>query len=152
MSRERRAVLAFAAMKHRFTFAALLLAGACSAGAATPASPDYSGVYDCKGVDKSEGPYTATVNLDAVPAQSENGWRSYNFKMDVPGYGIYRGQAVSRGNQLAIHFALDDPGPKDFGTGLATVSTRGGRTTYTKFYYEPEFKGGNHGTETCVRR
>ncbi|OIR04198.1 hypothetical protein GALL_136800 [mine drainage metagenome] len=38
-------------------------------------------------------------------------------------------------------------------TGIATVSgNRQGKTAFHKFYYEPEFKGGNNGVEDCVKR
>lgn len=137
----------------RFFLALVCAAPALAASpAATFSGPDYSGVYDCKGHDSHEGPYTATVTLTANPAQSSGPHGAYDFKMDVPGYGTYLGQAVSQGKHLAIHFALTDPVPKDFGTGLAVVSVKKGKTVFDKFYYEPEFKGGNHGTESCVKR
>lgn len=137
----------------------LILAGAL--GAALPAQAagrtgappaDLSGVYDCQGQDSQEGPYTATVTLSAVPAHSVGRQRAYDFRMEVPGYGTYLGQAVGAGAQLAIHFALTDPATRDFGTGLAQLFQRQGRPGFRKFYYEPEFKGGNHGTEECLRR
>jgi len=115
--------------------------------------PDYSGVYDCKGLDKSEGAYTGTVTLKLNAAQSNGAYGAYDFKLEVPDYGSYPGQAVSLGRQLAIHFAHTDPATHDFGTGIATVSKdKRGRLNFRKFYYEPEFKGGNNGVETCVLR
>ena len=125
--------------------------------AEAPAPPfkgtDYSGVYDCQGLDHLEGPYTATVTLTLVPAQSTGRHGAYAFKMDVPGYGTYRGQAAADGPDMAIHFALTDPSTKDYGTGLARfTNNKAGKPGFSKFYYEPEFKGGNFGTETCTRR
>jgi len=133
------------------------LACCSSAQAASPAgsqtiSPDLSGTYDCTGQDSQEGPYTAVVTLTSQSAHSAGRHRAYDFKMEVPGYGTYLGQAVGAGAQLAIHFALTDPATHDFGTGLARVFKRQGRLGFSKFYYEPEFKGGNHGTEECLRR
>ena len=124
------------------------------AAVALPAStPDYSGVYDCKGLDAHEGIYAGTVTLTRVPAQSAGGHGAYDFKLEVPGYGIYPGEAVAHGTQMAIHFALTDPSTKDFGTGIAAFKkNRQGRWTFEKYYYEPQFKGGNHGTESCVQR
>ena len=114
---------------------------------------DFSGVYDCKGLDKSEGAYTGTVTLTLNAAQSSGAYGAYDFKLEVPDYGSYPGQAVSLGKQLAIHFAHTDPATKDFGTGIATIAKdKRGRISFRKFYYEPEFKGGNNGTETCVLR
>lgn len=114
---------------------------------------DYSGIYDCTGNDAKEGEYTGTVTLKFNPAQSSGAYGAYDFTLDVPDYGSYPGQAVSLGKTMAIHFALTDSKSKDYGTGIATFSrNRKGKLTFHKFYYEPEFKGGNHGFEDCVRR
>ena len=114
---------------------------------------DYSGTYDCTGIDSKEGDYTGVVTLQFNPEQSSGAYGAYNFKLVVPDYGTYPGQAVSLGKTLAIHFALTDSRSKDYGTGIATVSkNRHGKLTFHKFYYEPEFKGGNNGVEDCVRR
>lgn len=135
----------------------LALVGAWSlpAVAATPSRvgpTDLSGTYDCTGQDSQEGPYTAVVTLSRQGAHSVGRHQAYDFKMEVPGYGTYLGQAVGAGAHLAIHFALTDPATHDFGTGLAQVFKRHGKPGFSKFYYEPEFKGGNHGTEECLRR
>lgn len=115
--------------------------------------PDYSGTYDCKGQDSHEGPYDGTVTLALIPAQSTGTQGAYSFKLDVPGYGSYPGHAAAQGHHMGIFFALTDPSTKDFGTGIATFKKNAkGKWTFNKFYYEPEFKGGNHGTETCVQR
>jgi hypothetical protein len=128
----------------------LLLSGAVGAA---PAQPDYSGLYDCQGVDQHEGPYTGTVELLRVAEHSTATHTAYQFTLEVPGYGRYPGHAASQGRQMAIHFALTDPAPKDYGTGIAEFrKTAGGKWQFSKFYYEPEFKGGNHGRETCVQR
>ena len=124
----------------------------------TPPSPapftgkDYSGAYDCTGQDFKEGPYTGIVTMALNKAHSVGAYGAYSFTLEVPGYGTYKGQAVSMGNKLGIHFGLDDPTTQDYGTGIATVSQRKGKTVFQKFYYEPAFKGGNHGTEYCTRR
>jgi hypothetical protein len=114
--------------------------------------PDLSGVYDCTGQDAKEGPYTAVVTMALEKSQSVGAYGSYAFKMDVPDFGTYLGQAVATGSHIAITFALTDPSTKDYGTGLGTVSVRKGKASFQKFYYEAEFKGGNHGFERCVRR
>jgi hypothetical protein len=137
---------------------------ACAATAATPAAPaqpqakaafvgpNYSGRYVCKGDDSHEGPYTATVTLSLVREQSVARHGAYDFVMEVPGYGRYEGQAASHPGSLAIYFALTDPTPKDYGTGIATVrKTASGKWQFAKYYYQPGFKGGNHGHETCVQ-
>ena len=114
---------------------------------------DFSGVYDCNGNDAKEGEYSGTVTLQLNNEQSSGAYGAYNFKLVVPDYGTYPGQAVSLGKTLAIHFALNDSRSKDYGTAIATVSkNKKGKLTFHKFYYEPEFKGGNNGVEDCVRR
>lgn len=140
-------------MKH---WIALLMMAALPAMAAPKASftgTDYSGVYDCSGDDAHEGKYTGTVTMTLDPAQSTGAYGAYRFKLEVPGYGVYLGQAVSEGDRIAMHFALTDQKTRDYGTGLAKVSKDArGRVSFRKFYYEPEFKGGNYGTEDCVLR
>ena len=107
--------------------------------------PDYSGVYACTGLDSHEGPYTAKVTLSLVREQSTGHHGAYDFVMEVPGYGHYLGHAASHANWLAIHFALTDPAPKDYGTGIAKISKNAkGQWRFAKFYYEPAFKEGNY--------
>lgn len=114
---------------------------------------DYSGVYECTGVDGHEGKYTGTVTMSLVPEQSQGDHGAYKFKLEVPGFGAYLGHAVSEGDKLAIHFGLQDPTTKDFGTGIATVKKdKRGRLSFHKYYYEPEYKGGNTGVEDCVKK
>ncbi len=137
----------------------LLAAAALNASAAdAPAKPnftgiDFSGVYECTGNDSKEGPYTGVVTLALVAAQSTGKYGAYTFKLEVPGYGAYPGQAAANGTDMAIHFANTDPATKDYGTGLARFKkNKSGQWTFHKYYFEPEFKGGNHGFEDCVRR
>lgn len=131
----------------------LLSVGAATAIAA-PAftGPDLSGVYTCKGMDAHEGAYTGTVTLELVREQSTASYGAYRFKLEVPGYGAYPGEAASNGTQMAIHFALTDQATKDYGTGIASFRKKQGKWSFKKFYFEPEFKGGNYGTESCVQR
>ena len=135
----------------RSAFVFLLVSVAGAAAARKPVA-DFSGTYTCKGQDAHEGPYEAQAQLWRVPEQSAGEHVAYRFELRVPGYGVYPGHAVARGRDAAIYFALTDPAPHDFGTGLARFSrTPNGHWQFDKFYYEPEFKGGNHGTEHCVQ-
>ncbi|OAM53191.1 hypothetical protein A7981_07250 [Methylovorus sp. MM2] len=114
---------------------------------------DYSGVYECTGKDSKEGDYTGKVTLKLKPEHSTATYASYEFTLEVPGFGKYPGYAAAHGNQFAIHFALTDQSTKDYGVGLATFKTnKQGKASFHKFYFEPEFKGGNTGTEDCVRK
>jgi hypothetical protein len=134
--------------------AAVVALLACSGVAqAKPAftAPDYSGVYACTGVDAHEGKYTGTVTMQLVPEQSIGDHGAYRFRLEVPGFGTYLGHAVSEDDKLAIHFALKDQSTKDYGTGIATIRKgKNGKWAFKKFYYEPEYKGGNTGTEECA--
>lgn len=137
------------------TCALLAMGVACASHAAKPAftGPDLSGVYTCEGQDDHEGAYQGTVTLSLVPAQSFGPYGAYLFKLEVPGYGTYPGEAAARGTEMAIHFALTDPSTKDHGTGIASFTKNAqGKWTFFKYYHEPEFKGGNFGTERCVQR
>ena len=113
---------------------------------------DYSGTYACNGLDAHEGKYTGKVTLAHNASQSKEGYDAYDFTLDVPGFGVYPGEAVALGNQMAIHFALKQAGSQDYGTGMATFKkTAAGKWTFHKYYYEPAYKGGNYGTEDCVQ-
>lgn len=126
-------------------------AAAAGPRASAYTAPDYSGRYRCEGQDSHEGPYTGTVTLQLVREQSSGRHGAYRFELEVPGYGRYPGQAASNGSTMAIHFALTDQRTLDYGTGIAEFSrTRDGRWQFRKYYYEPEFKGGNFGFETCT--
>ena len=137
-------------MKH-IAIALSLLATSTAFAAKPFTGNDYSGVYICKGQDSKEGPYDGKVTLRLVREQSDGPYGAYTFKLEVPGYGEYPGHAAAQGNKMGVYFANTDPAPKDYGTGIATFSkNKAGRWTFTKYYYEPEFKGGNFGTEVCV--
>lgn len=142
-------------MKKSFASLALLLIATAAAAATKPAftGPDFSGVYDCTGDDAHEGKYTGTVTLSLVRSQSVGKYAAYNFKLEVPEYGTYLGQAAARGTEMGVHFALTDQATKDYGTGIVSFKkAKGGKWSFQKYYYEPEFKGGNYGTEQCMQR
>ncbi len=114
--------------------------------------PDYSGTYECKGDDGHDGPYVSTVTLQLVKEQSAGKYAAYTFEMKVPGYGTYPGHGAAEGNNAAIYFANTDASNKDFGTGIVKFSkAKSGKWRFRKFYYEPDYKAGNHGTEDCVQ-
>ena len=114
---------------------------------------DFSGVYDCIGDDAHEGTYTGTVTMKLKPAHSKDSYASYDFKLEVPDYGTYLGHAAANGNVAAMHFALTDKTTKDYGTGIAQFKRNDeGKLSFRKFYFEPEYKGGNTGIEDCIKR
>ncbi len=139
----------------QFLVAGLFLFTAPITSIAKPAftGHDFSGVYDCTGDDSHEGKYTGTVTMTIVPSQSLNQYGAYQFKLEVPDYGTYLGQAAATGTHAAMHFALTDQSTKDYGTGIASFKkNKAGQWSFSKFYYEPEFKGGNYGIEQCTQR
>lgn len=115
--------------------------------------PDYSGTYDCTGEDSHDGKFTGTATLALVRAQSSGTYGAYDFRLEAPPFGAYTGEAAAQGRAMAMRFANTDPKDKDYGTGIATFSrTRAGKWRFSSYYYEPAYKGGNFGTETCVRK
>jgi hypothetical protein len=140
-------------MKKLLILLAILFAAVPALAKPTFTGQDYSGVYDCTGDDSHEGKYTGKVTLKLNPAQSTGEYGAYDFKLEVPGFGTYLGEAAAEGDRLAMHFALTDQKTRDFGTGIATIrKNKQGKLGFHKYYYEPEFKGGNYGFEDCVRR
>jgi len=130
----------------------LLLSSAAALAATAYQGKDYSGKYQCTGKDVHDGDYKAVVDLTLDKAHSSGANASYRFTMRVEGYGLYRGAAVGNGEMLAITFANEDPKTKDYGTGIAKVTVgKDGKPGFDKFYFEPDYKGGNHGTEHCIR-
>ena len=131
-----------------------LLASSAPGAAVTPAyrGPDLSGTYVCTGHDHQDGPYTGTVTLALLRTRSTGAQASYDFRLDVPGYGSYPGHAAAQGRYMAISFANTDPTTHDYGTGIARFHRQHGKWAFDKFYHEPEYKGGNFGTEHCVQR
>jgi len=131
----------------------LLFTLSMAAQAAPFTAQDYSGVYECTGDDAHEGKYTGKVTLKLIPGHSRGQYASYDFKLEVPGYGTYLGHAAGNGNHLAMHFALTDQKTRDYGTGIAEMKkNKDGKLNFHKFYYEPEFKGGNTGLEDCIKQ
>lgn len=120
---------------------------------------DLSGVYACTGDDAHEGKYTGTVIMKLRPEHSNGVDASYDFQLEVPGFGAYKGHAAAHGMHVAMHFALPtesgEYGGKthDYGTGIAEFKKNAkGQLSFRKFYFEPGFKGGNTGVEECVRK
>lgn len=113
---------------------------------------DLSGVYDCTGRDAHDGEFKATVTLARDAKHSQARLAGYRYRMEVEGFGAYPGSAAADGDRLAITFANEDPVKKDYGTAIAKVTRAKDKVTIEKFYYQPEYQGGNHGVETCIRR
>lgn len=115
---------------------------------------DFSGKYVCDGDDFKEGKYQGQVSIQRIVPHSTEEYTSYQFELVVPGFGKYPGHAAAYQNTMAIYFAnTQHLKNHDFGTGIATFNKNSnGKWTFKKFYYEPEFKGGNHGVEICTQQ
>lgn len=119
---------------------------------------DFSGIYDCKGQDAHEGAYQGTVTMKRIAQHSTDEYVSYDFQLAVAEYGTYHGHAAAQGNVVAMHFALPMENglyggkEQDFGTGIAEFKQVDGKWIFKKFYFEPNYKGGNTGVETCVQQ
>lgn len=116
--------------------------------------PDFSGQYTCVGDDFKEGKYQGLVTIKLIPQHSTQTYGAYQFELSVAGFGKYPGHAAAFQHTMAIYFANTQHDKNhDFGTGIANFSKNAkGKWTFKKFYYEPEFKGGNHGFETCTQQ
>jgi hypothetical protein len=114
---------------------------------------DFSGIYDCHGMDTSEGHFMGKVTITLQPKHSKDNEVSYTYLLEVPGFGSYKGFAAAQGMDAAIYFALDDKTNEDYGVGIAKFyKEEGGPLQFHKYYFEPGYKGGNTGTEDCIRQ
>ena len=115
--------------------------------------PDFTGIYTCAGRDAHEGDYQGKVTLKLTKEHSQAQYGSYDFLLEVPGFGKYPGHMAANGLSAAMHFALEDQSTHDFGTGISQFSKNAkGQWQFHKFYFEPQFKGGNSGFEDCVKQ
>lgn len=115
--------------------------------------PDYSGTYQCTGKDAADGDFSGKIILTLNRKQSSGPYGAYDFRLEAPPFGVYLGEAAAQGRGMAMRFANTDPKDKDYGTGIASFTRgKGGKWRFSSYYYEPEYKGGNYGTETCVQQ
>lgn len=114
---------------------------------------DYSGQYLCTGVDSHIGKFLGRVDMQLNPAQSTGKHGAYKFTLTLTDNSLYNGFAAGTDNALAMYFAHTDPALKDYGVGIATIETAAnGKVSFSKFYYGPEYEGGGHGMETCIKQ
>lgn len=120
-----------------------------------------AGTYQCQGYDAHDGGYqdaTLTLTLDKKDSDFTNRYGAYHLKLVEKDGAEYLGEAVASGNTLAVYFKNTATSmPTDNGVGLATVTHDkdiNGKisTVFHKFYYQPDYKGGGNGSETCVKK
>ena len=113
--------------------------------------PNYSGVYDCTGVNEQVGDYEVTVTLKLNRVSSYGKFGAYQFQAETVNSTIYNGQAAANGNQIAISFDFADKRNVEHSIGVAIMKkTAKGLWSFRRQYYEPDDNGGNYGTEYCV--
>jgi hypothetical protein len=113
---------------------------------------DYSGTYECKGMDSHIGEFRGTVDMSLNAGQSTGEYGAYRFTLTLADKSLYNGFAAADADSLAIYFAHTDPALKDYGVGIAKMkSAPDGKTSFIKYYYGPEYEGGGHGMENCVK-
>ena len=142
-------------MRFMVSFILLIISLLGFAAGKNPAfsGPDFTGVYQCTGSDTHEGSYKGKVTIKLKKEHSQAQYGSYDFLLEVPGFGKYPGHMAANGLNAAIYFALENQSTHDFGTGIAQFTKNAkGQWQFHKFYYEPQFKGGNSGFEDCVKQ
>lgn len=114
---------------------------------------DYSGAYKCTGIDNHVGEFKGVVDMKLNPEQSTGEYGAYRFSLTLADKSRYNGFAAADKTSLAIYFAHTDPALKDYGVGIAKLNTSpNGKVSFTKYYYGPDYEGGGHGTENCIKR
>ena len=135
--------------------AAILVVSVPAWAAQAPAAftgTDYSGRYECIGKDSHIGGFKGVVDMTLNAEQSTGKYGAYNFVLTLEDKSRYDGFAAGTSDSLAIYFAHTDPSLKAYGVGVAqVVSTPEGKVSFTKYYYGPEYSGGGHGMEHCVK-
>ncbi|MDP3561806.1 MAG: hypothetical protein Q8R83_06490 [Legionellaceae bacterium] len=149
-------------IKYVFFMASLSLFLSEAAYAETADPLHLAGTYHCSGHDARDGGYqnaTVTLTLNAEQSDFTANYGAYAFTLTLEDGAKYIGEAAASGNSLAIYFknsVLTATGRSDQGVGIAVVThdknmVGKATTVFHKFYYEPKYKGGNNGTETCVK-
>ena len=135
------------------TVIALATTPAWAAQASAPfTGADYSGRYECTGQDKHIGSYKGVVDMALDAKQSTGKYAAYTFTLTLEDKSRYDGMAAGTSDALGVYFAHTDPVLKDFGVGVAQMtSTPEGKVSFVKYYYTPEYEGGRHGLEHCVK-
>lgn len=140
-------------LKKLITLIALASTPVWAAQAPAPfTGADYSGRYECTGQDKHIGNFKGVVDMKLDAKQSTGKYAAYTFTLTLEDKSRYEGMAAGTSDTLGIYFAHTDPALKDFGVGVAQVTpTPEGKVSFVKYYYGPEYEGGGHGLEHCVK-
>lgn len=114
---------------------------------------NYSGVYLCKGSNNKVGDYEVMATLKLNRHSSHDGFGAYDLTAETENALVYKGQAIAKGNKLALTFNFSDGRSPDFTTGIATIAPISAtRWAYSNHYYEPDGAAGVFGSERCVMK
>jgi hypothetical protein len=122
---------------------------------------DYSGVYTCKGSNAKVGNYDLTVTLTLNKSNSFANLGHYNMSVQAGNAAAYSGQAIAKGNEMAMTIKFTDGKQATYSTGMAKFKRVYGEDrhfSYTNEYYESEQsqngnadRPGNFGSEECMQ-
>lgn len=113
---------------------------------------DYSGRYECTGTDSHIGEYRGVVDMTIDDKQSTGKYAAYTFTLTLSDNSLYKGFAAGTSDSVAMYFAHTDPTSKDYGVGSAQfVPTPEGKVSFIKYFYGPDYEGGGHGMEYCLK-
>lgn len=122
---------------------------------------DYSGVYTCKGSNAKVGDYDLTVTLTLNKTNSFANIGNYDLNVQAGNATNYSGQAIAKGNEMAITIKFTDGKQATYSTGMAKfkrIYSEDRHFTYVHDYYESEQapnsnsdKPGNFGSEDCMQ-
>src|SRR5687768_4335085 len=122
---------------------------------------DYSGVYQCKCSNANVGNYELTVTLTLNKSNSFGNVGNYDLSVQTGNATAYSGQAIAKGNEMALTIKFTDGKKATYSTGMAKfkrIYIEDRHFSYTNEYYESEKassndtdKPGNFGSETCLQ-
>jgi hypothetical protein len=125
---------------------------------------DYSGVYACKGSNAKVGDYELTVTFSLNKANSSGNIGNYDLSVQTENPTAYTGQAIVKGNDMALTIKFVDGNKHTYSTGLAKfkrIYIEERRFSYMSEYYESDTgananansdKPGNFGSEECIQK
>ena len=64
---------------------------------------DYSGVYECKGMDSHIGEFKGTVDMQLNARQSTGHYGAYTFRLTLADKSVYDGFAAANADLSLIH-------------------------------------------------
>lgn len=125
---------------------------------------DYSGVYSCKGSNAKVGDYELTVTFSLNKSNSSGNIGNYDLSVQTENPTLYTGQAIVKGNDMALTIKFLDGNKLTYSTGLAKfkrIYIQERRFSYISEYYESDAnanahantnKPGNFGSEVCIQK